>query len=1181
MREIVDKVINGEYDFSANVKPLVFSVEQIVVDVLPGQVTYGSFYVICEDGEAKGYVYSRDLRLRIREENFEGRQPEILYEMDSTGLNAGEVHTGVLDIVSDHGEYELPFTMRVLGDTPYSSMGEVRNLFHFANLAKADWDEAQELFYSEQFKKILEGQDPEVRTAYRGYRSVYNNPRNMESFLEITRKKVVPVYTSDVKEISLEYRGELKSIDIKLKREGWGYTCLYVYSTDDFAIPDHDVITDADFEGNTTTLHIDVDTSLLVRGVNEAEIVIYDRNGRIEIPLKINCPVSHYEDEDRKRLKKLMDRYLAFRTGRLSRADFAGQCEGLLSEVLSKDPDRIEYRLYQVQLLLTQKRLTEGKTICDRIGVLMEERECSIEMRAYHLYLKSLCENDADKTDEYADQIEKWYRDDESNWRLAWLMMYMDESYSQSDKKKWKLLKEQYENGNTSPLLYIEALHLLAANARLMEETGDYERAIYTFAMRRGLVDAQLRGRFTLLAGEERGYSNELFELLKFSYEQEANPVILESICKLLIKGNCIGKEYFEWYAAAVKAEIRMPRLYEYYIMSVDPEYTGMLPRLVLMYFAYRSGLDATRNAFLYSNVLRHKDDYQELYDQYLPAIEEFTREQVIKRNLNDHLAYLYSELLSKNGMDSEFAEAMAELLYVEKIHVSDDSFTSVIVVYEHLRSEQVYPVYNGETYVSLYGNKYSILLETVDGERFGNEEFYTRTKMIKGGGAKPDLLHPILGVFLSKAEEGSDNPSITAENEPIFSWLSVQDDLTDEYRLRIKLALLEYYFDNDRVAETDEILSGLEPELMTAADREQCVRIMVASGMYDQAFDWIKRCGIEGIDIKIQVRLCDRILARSDQEYAIELLKICEGILLSGKYDGDILNYLIRYSRAGIKGLKELWRAAVAFDLPSVELLSRMMRQILYTGTYVPEIGDIYQEAVKGGIPHDLDKAYLCMLSYQYLIEGRALDENIFDRVSYIHRLGEEISPVCILAYLLVASKRFEKGLAEDELAEVGEFLDMMHDRDVFLPYFMEFSSMRAYLKIFEGWSYIEYKGNPESKVVLHYVFEREDGGQGEYLSEEMTHIYGGIFVKSFLLFYGEKIRYYITEEDGRQENLTKSSVLECADPHGVPESSRYEMINNLAIAKNMGDEKTFVKLAQEYDRKKYFAEKLFGGNE
>ena len=1180
MREIVQNIINGEYDFSRNVKPLAFSVEQIVVDVLPGQVTYGSFYVICEDGETKGYVYSKDLRLKIREEEFEGRQPEIVYEMDSTGLNAGEVHTGVLDIVSDHGEYELPYTMRVLGDTPYSSMGEVRNLFHFANLAKADWDEAQELFYSEGFKKILEGQDPSIQTCYRGYRSVYGNPRNMESFLERTKKKVAPAYTADVNEISLEYRGELKDINIRLKREGWGYTCLYVYSTGDFALPEKDVITDADFDGNTTVLHIDIDTGLLVRGSNEAEIIIYDKNGRIEIPIKINCPVTAYEDEDRRRLKKLMDRYLAFRTGKMSRADFAGQCEQILTEVLSKDPDRIEYRLYQVQLLLTQKRMTEGKTICDRIGVLMEERECSVEMRAYHLYLKSLCENDADATEEYAQKIEGWLADDESNWRLAWLMMYMDESYSQSDKKKWKMLREQYEYGNSSPLLYIEALLLLNSNVRLMEETGDFERAIYTFAMRRGLTDAQLRGRFTLLAGEERNYSDEMFGLLKYSYEQEANPVILESICKLLIRGNCIGRDYFEWYEKAVKAEIRLPRLYEYYVMSVDPEYTGTLPRLVLMYFAYRSSLDATRNAFLYANVIKHKNDYQELYEQYLPAIEEFTREQLIKRNLNDNLAYLYSWLLKKKGVAEEFAEAFAELLYVEKIKVKDESFTSVIVVYEHLKSEQVYSVYNGETYVSLYGNKYTILLETTEGERFGSEEFYSRTKMIRGGGARPNLLHPILGVFLSVAEEGSDNPIISKDNEPIFSWLSVQDDLTEDYRLRIKLALLEYYFDNDRVAETDEILSGLDPQLMSAADREQCVRIMVASGMYDAAFEWVKQCGIEGIDIKIQVRLCDRILARSDQDYSPEMLKICEGILLSGKYDGDILNYLIRYSKAGIKGLKELWRAAVAFELSTVDLLSRMMRQILYTGTYVPEIGDIYQEAVKAGIPHDLDKAYLAMLSYQYLIEQRKLDESIFDRVVYIHRLGEDIYPVCILAYLKVAAGNFEKGLPEESVEEIGLFLDAMHERDIFLPFFTSFASLKPYLKLFEGWNHIEYRGNAGSKVVLHYVFEREDAGQGEYLTEEMKHIYGGIFVKSFLLFYGERIRYYITEEDGRQENLTKSSVLECAEPRSANENSRYELINNLAIAKSMGDEKTFVKLAQEFDRKKHLTEALFGGN-
>ena len=49
---------------------------------------------------------------------------------------------------------------------------------------------------------------------------------------------------------------------------------------------------------------------------------------------------------------------------------------------------------------------------------------------------------------------------------------------------------------------------------------------------------------------------------------------------------------------------------------------------------------------------------------------------------------------------------------------------------------------------------------------------------------------------------------------------------------------------------------------------------------------------------------------------------------------------------------------------------------------------------------------------------------------------------------------------------------------------------------------------GKPESHVVLHYAASKE-GCRDEYRKEEMQHVYGGIYIKAFIIFYGEKINY------------------------------------------------------------------------
>ena len=59
--------------------------------------------------------------------------------------------------------------------------------------------------------------------------------------------------------------------------------------------------------------------------------------------------------------------------------------------------------------------------------------------------------------------------------------------------------------------------------------------------------------------------------------------------------------EAFEWYSKGVERQLRITRLYEYYMMAIYTDEEGRLPceisRMVLMYFSYQSDLDYEKNA--------------------------------------------------------------------------------------------------------------------------------------------------------------------------------------------------------------------------------------------------------------------------------------------------------------------------------------------------------------------------------------------------------------------------------------------------------------------------------------------------------------------------------------------------------------------------------------------------------
>jgi hypothetical protein len=98
----------------------------------------------------------------------------------------------------------------------------------------------------------------------------------------------------------------------------------------------------------------------------------------------------------------------------------------------------------------------------------------------------------------------------------------------------------------------------------------------------------------------------------------------------------------------------------------------------------------------------------------------------------------------------------------------------------------------------------------------------------------------------------------------------------------------------------------------------------------------------------------------------------------------------------------------------------------------------------------------------------------------------------------------------------------------------------------------FLEYRTDPRKHVVLHY--SRDEDGDS-FISEDMPDVYDGIFVVQFVLFFGEDVQYYITEEYGNQTVVTQSSRLATSASGDKNSCSRFELINQMLIAKTLAD--------------------------
>lgn len=1184
MRQVIEEILNGKFNFDNG--SLDFSCPRVEIALHADETAEGSFTVYGPVGRmTEGYVVSSDLRMECVTQSFSGSQDEIQYRFDAHGMEEGEEVKGAFNIISNQGEYYLPFSVSVVPKVVVSSLGNIRNLFHFTNLAKSNWEEAVKLFYSEEFKEVFTGNDSQHYAAYQGLSAVRGNEHNVEEFLQEINKKRPVEYIPEEPEVKIEDPLVNTRYALVINRNGWGYTHLRIGTEGDFLRVEESVVTDSSFLGNIYRVYYYIDYERLHAGNNYGCILLMQEHKTIRVPVTVVLHLSGRKalgiHREKSRLTvEIMEYYQAFRLKKISTKTWMTETGKLLSRLVELDDRDITIKLFQAQILLTEERNNEAKWMIEK----QEERVLACreefpELWCYYLYLTTLYSKDDEYVDDVAAEVAEVYERNRGNWRIAWLLLYLSEEYVTNAVRKWELLEELFRNRCTSPVIYIEAWNLLRANPSMLMKLEAFEQQVLYYAVKRDLMKDEIMLQIIYLAQKQKTYSDGIFRILKGCYEKKQDNDVLHAICTLLIKGNRCGEAYFEWYRAGVEQNLRITRLYEYYMMSVPRNFDGPLPKIVLMYFAYQSDLRYEITAYLYAYVYRHREEIPDIYVNYAASIERFVTEQLGRGRINKDLAYLYRNMISLPMIDEESAGQLATLLFMRNVKVDSDQIREVILVYPYGVGEEVYPVVSGRAQIPVYDSACKILFGDGTGNRYTVSVAYQADRLISP--AKLALMispfvRDHLGYAVYACFDYQNTVTVQEDNADLFARLVESDRIRECVKREIRMMLVRFYYEKDRMRELDEYLTCLTPEDVTRHDRKEIIRYMITRGMYEEAYRWVRRYGPYGVEAKTLVKLCSRLL----DEEQVQEDPVMTGVLLyvvkKGKYDENVLNYLLRYFSGSIKDMRDVWKAAADFGMDTYMLCERMLVQMLYTGAHVGEKMEIFRTYSKGGGNEELLAAFLSQCCYDYAIGEQITEPYIFRNVLQLYQDGVSLHLVCKIACLEYYAENKEE---QDEKVRriCSEFLRELVDEHIVLPVYKEYQGYIPQMDAYQDKTMVEYRAKAGSKAVIHYVIQSENGAENEYCKEEMKNMFAGICVKEFILFFGERLQFYITEEVDGSEQLTKSGTINKSDIGQDNFESRFTVLNDIMIGKTLHDYDTVDDLLGEYYRQDYMTDAVF----
>lgn len=1183
MQEIIGQILEGSFDYEKG--SLDFSCAKIELSVKKGEWQEGAFRIYGPSGLfTNGMVTSTDWRMECLTAEFSGEDQEIFYRFHGETLEEGDVVKGCFNVVSNRGEYYLPFVAIVEHGAAESSVGRIKNLFHFANLAKSHWQEAVKLFYSPEFAGVLTGSDAQYQEDYRALCVYPGHEQNMEEFLIQVNKKQRTEFLSEDEELYVEADGrEVTESGLTVVRSGWGYTRLYVQCQGDFLFTEKEVLTDDDFLGNRCRLPLFVDGRALHRGKNLGRICLYNSYVSLSVPVTVQAgkaDIGNVWRLDKKRcVFRLMVSYQAFRMRKIGTSTWLKETGKLVEQMVAEDEDDVAARLFQAQLLITEERIHEAGWILDHVSELFEESPPEDALFAYYLYLTTLVHNDEAYIRRVSGDVEKLYRRNDSNWRVAWLLLYLSEEYYRSEKNKWALLEKLFREGCTSPVLYIEALTMLNANPALLRSLQGLGLQTLYYGARQGIVRQELAEQAVYLAGRVKEYSHLLFRTLEKLYEKWEDQGLLREICALLIKGGKTEERYSLWYRAGVDAQLRLTNLYEYYMMSLNLDEAQELPKAVLLYFSYQNSLDDAHCAYLYDYILQRQDRMRDLYEANRQRMELFVAAQMQKGRMDKHLANLYNRLLRPGMVDEQTSRPFSRILFAHMVQVEDDRLRKVYVYQPGNLRPAEYVLWGRKAWISLYGSRYTIVFEDAWKNRFVRSMEYTLEKLMIPGKYLRWLLAfkdvaPELDLYLCDKESGHTGDG----REDIERALRVADsDYADgSVKRELYLRILRHYYENDDLRAMDKYLERIPPEELGARERGEVFRHLVLRGNYKLAEQWLSGYGPYFMDVKVLVRLLGALIERNNKTEDPLLLAAAEHVFRRGKYDSMVLEYLVLYYRGMTRSMRDIWKAAMSFDMDCYRLCERILVQMLYSGAFVGEKMEIFRYYISQGAKLEVEEAFLAQCAFDYFVKERMTEQEVFGEIRNMYLRGEPVQKVCKLAFLKYFAENPSDG--DDSYRPLLDaFLEEMTDEGIYLEFFREFRENRDLRQELSDKTILEYRSEAGAKARIHYTILHENGQAEEYRSEYMQDAYGGVCFKAFVLFFGESLQYYITEEKEGEEQLTESGTLPRSDDGGSVEDSRYRLINDIAMSRSLEDFDTLDDLLEEYYRKDFLNGRLF----
>lgn len=1201
MRKKIYRMSEDQFEMRKN--KIVCSVEKIKEICTINEDFEGEFQISSSyDSPIRGVIYSTNPYVILKDVQFDGTNNTIKYMLKNCGFLKGDNLEGEFVIISNSDSKHLPYEISFSERKVSSSIGPINDLQDFTRLARENYIEANKIFHSDIFSSVLSEESLDTKLLYQGYKRSFPSLNNLEEFLVSCNLKERISFKISNNKVKFDSISENQKEEIVITKDNWGNLEIDVYSDSDFVTVEKNHIDSDYFLGSTLNYNYYIHKNRMHKGRNIARIT-FDSNNQheeliIEAKLEGDDTYVDYTYSDRKRRKvEFLKTYEEYRLRRITTGDWTNKSieliDSFIADIMSDEEDKISryqkykydiefFELMKAHCYIANKQRQEALWIIQNIKRDISDKK-SVKW-AYLLYLCTLIEKEPSYVDRLTHEIEVIFRQHPNDVRIFWFLLFLRDEYINNSNRKLKAVYQWLNNDYNTPYLYVEIYALYRQDPYLLTELSDTTINVLEWSRRHDAITEDMCMQFFALLGNVEEYSEKIYRICEYMYQVSPSTNNLEAIVNYLMRFSCYGKKYLKWYELCIYKEMKITGIYEAYLMCLEGEELISLPQIILMYFKYQSNISYDKKAIVYSNVILNKNEYPSIYNEYLRTIELFAIEQMQLGHINDSLAIIYQDVLDNGIINEDIASDIAPLLHTARITMVRN-VSRVMVVEEQLENPIVVPVQNKVAYVPIFSKNYKIFLEDSTGNVYANPLDYMCEFMLDGDDIldnlkimSPTSMPYVLRYFeelkdssLPKFLIGNDDEALKIEDLHCVETFISSKEISKKYK-NFLYPLIIYFLQKHGREEMIEkhLCEEVDYSIMDAKTLSYIITLFISIEMYDRAYYLITSYNGTCVDKKYINTLCEYMIKENLEEIDDDFfVSLCSNLIGNIKMSDYVVEFLNRKYVGPTEKMIELWVESKELLLESTKLEDRILVQMYYCEEIHEKAIDVFKSYMSGEYNRMLVEAIVTYYAHEYMIENvDSIDEFILAVIAKFYNRQDKMndsSKIALMKYLCL-----KKNLDEDENNILDSLIREYIVKNVYFSFYKNVKKdlivkYHLYDKVF-----VEYHGNPNERICIVSKKDKE-----ELVVEEMVEMYKGIYVKQFVVFFGDSIQYEIFK-DGDNENVLKKDTVVFNDIVNE-RNSRYDLINKMQSSLIYFEEADLLSEMKAYQGLDYVTKQIF----